>query len=243
MTTQTLFLSTDRKVTNRATSSGNAAIANAFGLLAGSANSCPGATAQCETVCYAGALETQYKNVLSRMRGNLDMLQGKSVWEMASMLAVMVNGFVVKSNRQGAPLLFRIHWDGDFFSRDYALAWRYVVMAYPEVTFWVYTRSFREPVNVLDLITGLDNLTVYLSADSDNVEDAREMQKRFPSVHLAILARTFNDAKGMTNGNKAYRCPEIDRRIPLITEKGSACARCGVCVFGRGDVLFSSSKK
>jgi hypothetical protein len=50
--------SNDRKVANLVTKNGKqAAIANTFGLPAGKAYSCPGATSICESVCYAGKLE------------------------------------------------------------------------------------------------------------------------------------------------------------------------------------------
>jgi hypothetical protein len=41
----------------------------------------------------------------------------------------------------------------------------------------------------------------------------------------------------------AIPCPENNRKIPLIDKGGSACVKCGQCVFNRNDILFSASKK
>jgi len=38
-------------------------------------------------------------------------------------------------------------------------------------------------------------------------------------------------------------CPENNKKLPLISDKGSACVTCGQCVFERNDILFSRSKK
>src|SRR5215217_2968314 len=69
----TLRRSADRKVTNLPSPNGKTAkIANSFGLPAGHAYSCPGATATCERVCYAGKLEKLYKGVREVLVGNLE---------------------------------------------------------------------------------------------------------------------------------------------------------------------------
>jgi hypothetical protein len=59
-----LLRSKDRKVANLVTKNGKqASIANTFGLPAGKAYSCPGATSICESVCYAGKLEKVFPTV------------------------------------------------------------------------------------------------------------------------------------------------------------------------------------
>src|SRR3954454_3865809 len=71
----TLRRSADRKVTNLPSPNGRTAkIANSFGLPAGRQHSCPGATATCERVCYAGKLEKLYKGVLDVLVGNMEAL-------------------------------------------------------------------------------------------------------------------------------------------------------------------------
>ncbi|MGY1763052.1 hypothetical protein ACI79G_15480 [Geodermatophilus sp. SYSU D00779] len=241
----------DRKVTNLPSPNGKTArIANSFGLPAGRRYSCPGATATCERVCYAGKLEKLYKGVLDVLTGNMLALAGLDRSGMAELLADMIGGFRAdcdRAERRGArvPRDFRIHWDGDFFSLAYAEAWADVIRAAPDIRFWVYTRSFDSAaLDVLPALSGLSNLSVYLSVDPDNLEAAKQARQRHPWVRWAYLAETFADGRADLAAlpGKRYPCPENGRRIPLISEKGSACIRCGVCPSGRGDVVFSIAK-
>ncbi|MGY1709137.1 hypothetical protein ACI8AC_06455 [Geodermatophilus sp. SYSU D00758] len=244
--------SADRKVTNLPSPNGKTPrIANSFGLPAGRAHSCPGATATCVRVCYAGKLEKLYRGLREVLVGNLETLTGLDRAGMAALLIDMIAGFRAdceRAEKRGAvvPRDFRIHWDGDFFSLTYAEAWADVVRASPDIRFWVYTRSFDPAsLDVLPVLAGLPNLTVYLSVDPDNLAAASAAKQRNPWVHWAYLAETFADGRAdlAELPGKRYPCPENGKRIPLISEKGSACIRCGICPSGRGDVVFSIAKR
>lgn len=241
----TLKRSKDRKVTNAVTTTGNAKGANSFGLPSGKAFSCPGATTFCERICYAGKLEKVYKGVRAILEHNWNLVKDADIATLESLLSAMISEFVSETVKNGGSMDFRIHWDGDFFSRDYAQAWANVIRAFPDVHFWVYTRSFTDTVFVIDILAGIDNLTVYLSADPVNIDMANDVASRFPGVYIATVADTFAMARETIadNGRKVYDCPENGKRIPLISEKGSACIRCGICPNGRGDVTFSVTKK
>jgi hypothetical protein len=250
---ETLKRSKDRKVTNGVSPNGKTAIlANSFGLPSGKAFSCPGATSVCEKVCYAGKLEKIYSGVRDVLLHNWNALSGASLTDMVDMLQNMVNNFVAdceKAEKKGRtiPRDFRIHWDGDFFSLTYAEAWATVIVANPDVRFWVYTRSFTSALNVLPTFTiagAGDNLSLYLSVDKDNVREAAIAKRAYPFVKWAWLAETFADGMAdMPGDDKRYACPENRGSIPLINEKGSACIRCGICPSGRGDVVFSIRKR
>ena len=169
---------------------------------------------------------------------------------MVTLLEAMITDFIADTDHRkslGDSVTgydFRIHWDGDFFSHEYAGAWSYVITVFPQVNFWVYTRSFTEDLNVIPDLIGHQNLTIYLSADSDNVDRAHEVAKEFPEVYIAYLGDTFKDARSISdNSRKGYDCPENRKALPLIGERGSACTACGICIVGRGDVRFSKSKK
>lgn len=248
--------SSDRKVTNAVTPSGkSSAINNTFGLPSGTRFSCPGATSFCDGICYAGQIEKQYVAVKDILMHNwhtileADYLYG--IAGMYSILSGMVSDFVADCDKRDihnakrglkpVPRAFRIHWDGDFFSRDYAQAWAYVAMSFPDITFWVYTRSF----DCVPDIAGISNLTVYCSADIVNHKAAYSAAAD-NDVNVALVDMTFAAARSIMDryaGRKVYNCPENGKRIPLISTKGSACITCGVCVIGRGDVAFSVKKK
>lgn len=170
---------------------------------------------------------------------------------MAALLTEMIGGFRADCQRarsKGAtvPLAFRIHWDGDFFFLPYAQAWADVIRANPDIRFWVYTRSFDPAtLDVLPALRDLPNLTVFLSVDPDNIAAAAQARKRNPWVRWAYLAETLASGRADLAAvpGKRYPCPEEGGRIPLISARGSACIRCGICPSGRGDVIFSIAKR
>lgn len=246
--------STDRKVTTAVSPNGKTGkVGNSFGLPSGKAFSCPGATTVCEKVCYAGKLEKLFPAVRTNLTHNWDALQNKTVDEMYTLLDAMVRDFVAETEKVAkrtktfVPLKFRIHWDGDFFSADYAEAWARVISDHSTVQFWVYTRSFTDTLNVLPVFDKIDraNLALYLSVDSANVMAAGKARKAFPWAKWAYLAETFAAGRDdlSAHESKVYDCPEIKGSVPMIDKKGSACIRCGICVSGRGDVIFSISKR
>jgi hypothetical protein len=242
----TLTRSKDRKVTNAVSPNGKTAtIANAFGLPSGIAFSCPGATSFCERICYAGKLEKIYSGVKNVLVENYNLLTGADYDTKCLLLSRMIRDFIADCVKRDAPMDFRIHWDGDFYSVEYAQAWAEVIAYYPQVRFWVYTRSFTDEVNVLPYLTGLPNLALYLSADPVNIDLANKRAQEYPGVFIATVADTFAEAREtiINSARKSYACPENAKRIPLISEKGSACIRCGICPSGRGDVLFSVKKR
>jgi hypothetical protein len=237
-----LIRSKDRKVTNAVSPNGKTAtIANTFGLPSGKSYSCPGATSVCEKVCYAGKLEKIYKGVKDVLLNNWDLLRNADQLEMEALLYEMVDEFDKDCVKRNAEKLFRIHWDGDFFNETYTHAWKNVIKAFPAIQFWVYTRSdFAVPI-----LTGIENLSLYFSTDDDNWELAGQL-KETNGVKLAYLANNFAMGKERMlsiTPKSAIPCPENAKKLPLISEKGSACVTCGQCVFARNDILFSASKK
>jgi hypothetical protein len=139
--TPTLKRSNDRKVTNAVSPNGKTpTIANTFGLPAGKAYSCPGATSICESVCYAGKLEKIYKGVKAVLLHNWDLLSNADFDTQVQLIDEMIVDFKKDCDKRSAEKLFRIHWDGDFFNDQYTLAWKTVIEKHEDVQFWVYTR-------------------------------------------------------------------------------------------------------
>ena len=237
-----LLRSKDRKVTNAVTPNGKqASIANTFGLPAGKAYSCPGATSVCETVCYAGKLEKIFPTVKVNLLHNWELLKDADYETMVSLLNEMIIDFKKDCAKKEAPLLFRIHWDGDFFNDTYAYAWKQVIMNHSNIQFWVYTRVKSAAL----MLNGLENLSLYYSTDSENKDTGIEL-KTDHGISLAYLAKNFElgqaDMKALT-GKPGAKCPENKKVIPLISQKGSACATCKLCIYQKSDIVFSATKK
>ena len=241
-TTLKLKRSNDRKVTNLVTKNGKqSALANTFGLPAGKNFSCPGATSVCESVCYAGKLEKLFPTVKKNLLHNWDLLRNADMETMLVLLDEMIVDFVNDCNKKDAPKLFRIHWDGDFFSDTYTNAWKTVITNHPDIQFWVYTRVRSAAL----ILNGIDNLSLYYSTDSENKAIGIEL-KTNNGIRLAYLAKNFAigqaDMKELTNRPGA-KCPENLKAIPLISNAGSACVSCGLCVYSKADIVFSATKK
>jgi hypothetical protein len=237
-----LIRSKDRKVANIVTPNGKqASMANTFGLPAGKAYSCPGATSVCESVCYAGKLEKVFKGVRVNLMHNWDLLKDEDLQGMYTLLSEMIAEFKAECVKREAPMLFRIHWDGDFFNDDYAQAWRMVIEEQPDIQFWVYTRVKSAALILKDIA----NLSLYYSTDSENKSIGVTL-KNDHGVKLAYLAKNFligqADMKEMI-GKPGAKCPENKKAIPLISQQGSACVSCSLCVYSKSDIVFSATKK
>jgi hypothetical protein len=234
--------SKDRKVANLTTPNGKAVkIKNTFGLPAGKNYSCPGMTSVCEKICYAGKIEKMYTSVRNLLLHNWNLLQGKTAGQMYDLLNEMIKEFKNDCDKYGAEKYFRIHWDGDFFSTDYTLAWAATIRRHQDVQFWVYTRV----AEAAELLRNNNNLSLYFSADRDNSQEAKRMFNDF-GIKLAWLDDSFEEGKRRLldiTGQAGAKCPEQTRQIPLISKQGGACYSCGLCTENKANIRFSISKK
>jgi hypothetical protein len=234
--------SMDRKVANAVSPNGKTAtIANTFGLPSGKTYSCPGETSICAKVCYAGKLEKVYKGVRETLLHNWNLLKDADHDTMEALLQDMIDDFKKDCDKRNAEKLFRIHWDGDFFSDEYAFVWKHIVLNNPDVRFWVYTRV----PTAANILKGIENLSLYFSTDSENKDIAISLSKD-KGIRLAYLADTFAigqaDMKAMI-GRVGAKCPENKKAIPLIDKDGSACVKCSLCVYNKADIVFSAKKR
>ena len=240
--THMLKRSKDRKVANSVSPNGKTpTIANTFGLPAGKNYSCPGATSVCESVCYAGKLEKIYKGVKDVLMHNWNLLKDADEPTMVDLIEDMIADFRKDCEKKNAKLLFRIHWDGDFFNDTYARAWQYVITQNVDIQFWVYTRV----KSAAQILKGISNLSLYYSTDDENKDIAKELKKEH-GIRLAYLGKTFAITESVMKeltGKPGAKCPENNKSIPLISANGSACVSCGLCVFNKADIRFSATKK
>ena len=242
ITPMKLKRSNDRKVANLVTKNGKqAAIANTFGLPAGKEYSCPGATSICESVCYAGKLEKLYKAVKANLLHNWELLRNADEPTMVDLIENMIAEFKAECVKKNAPMLFRIHWDGDFFNDTYTRAWQYVILNNTDIQFWVYTRVKSAAL----MLNNISNLSLYYSTDDENKEIGHELKVN-EGIRLAYLGKTFAVTESIMKeltGKPGAKCPENMKSIPLISSAGSACVSCGLCVYGKADIRFSATKK
>ena len=241
-----------------------AQLKNSFGLPAGV--SCPGMTEFCSSVCYAGKLEKLRPAVRNVLQDNYDALKDAHLPRTYMLLKDLMLDFrseVRQVSRRynldsDSLMKFRIHWDGDFFSEDYARAWAYIIDSNRDIQFWAYTRSFDGKENkILHNLLHLpgDNLSLWLSVDKNNVEEAAATSKEFDEVRLAFLSETFEDSvvlkgavevSGMRAQRLGAKCPAETGRIAAVSDKGEgACIACNLCVdrTATNNVRFSTTRK
>ena len=84
--------------------------------------------------CFSASQEVQYTNVYNSRKHNFDTLRGLHINDMIHELS--------QSMPKNAGIV-RIHVAGDFFSRDYMLAWYMVAAMNPKILFYAYTKSLR----------------------------------------------------------------------------------------------------
>ena len=172
---------------------------------------------------------------------NWELLRNADNDTMVRLLDEMILEFIADCEKRNAEKLFRIHWDGDFFNDTYTNAWKTIITNYPEIQFWVYTRVRSAAL----ILNGIDNLSLYYSTDSENKAIGIDLKVN-NGIRLAYLAKNFAigqaDMKELTNKPGA-KCPENLKSIPLISQKGSACVSCGLCVYSKADIVFSATKK
>jgi len=210
---------------------------NTFGLNYGlpkNGGTCPGATlgaGGCLDVrdghkretCYMAKVTSIYKAVGNVLQSNTDLLKNKSVEEMTDILTNTINQFI-KKNPDKKNWFFRLHYSGDFFSEDYARAWAATISKFPEVRFWVYTRSHE----CAKYFTETRNLTFYFSVDPVNYKKAIEVYgkyKKYPHYAMAWMGNNAPDQET----HRWVTCPETSGKLRNTPDNG-ACARCRLCV-------------
>lgn len=192
---------------------------------------CPGSSDECRRICYA------VRPVLER----------GPVFEMWRRNA----GSDVPPIPAEAKLL-RLHVSGDFDSVEYIQNWITRMKERPDVTMWVYTRSWRvtELLPDLETLRALPNVQMFASMDESIPED-------YPENILGTLTTPWRrawidgDVRGGTpqqvaahaedpvthnlatfDGGRSYVCPEETKRTPN-------CEACGYCFRGtQNDVTF-----
>ena len=216
---------------------------NTFGLLPGlpkDGGTCPGAT------CGAGGcLECNPKrptcyvyrnmirpNVRRVLAYNTQLLRRATRAEMVRLLDLEFTRFEAEEDwRSRHGHAYRLHWSGDVFSRDYALALHDAMRKHPRIQFWGYTRSF----DLLPFLTPIGNLRLYVSLDPQNVAEGAKWWRQFRHRGLSV-ALMFRRREDIPKGfGKVIACP-VD--IGKLKRTG-ACMKCRACLKGR-NIWFKS---
>lgn len=157
-----------------------------------------------EVTCYA----TKGRYVFDNVRASL-MINTFLAREYPAFFACAVQAQILADRVK----VVRIHAAGDFFSREYAEAWRAIAIANPAVLFWTYTKR-RDLENVFD---GLSNANIVKSF----VRSGGRTSYNFgPCGKMAALYKALKAA-----GEDVYFCPCGIKGY----ENGVKCNSCAAC--------------
>src|SRR3989338_982562 len=200
-------------------------VANSFSLV--QIKDCPFATETCKSVCYVHGLEKEEAKIHSKYYEN-----SRTIREILDDpdYALIAAGVFANYITNMCSAGFRWHVSGDIFSRKYAEFIRTVCILSPEVKHIIYTRSF---IYIFSLI-GIPNLVLNLSADKDNIADARILHKHF-GLRICYLTVEGEVPKDLPDGSVLFPAYELRGRDLLKPTEApwwqslNSCQRKMVC--------------
>jgi hypothetical protein len=207
------------------------------------AGTCPGATKECQSFCYAARPVAEDDAVYNMWRKN--------------------------SETEDVPMelppdckMLRLHISGDFSSRGYIDGWFALLSQRPDVKTWAYTRSWRVPalLPALDRLRALPNVQLFASVDTEHTNaEIESITTKYTEAgrepwriawidgdhrgdrYNYNLSRIENEKPGLLgkyplrltmSGAKSLVCPEE-------TGQKANCVECRYCFDGkRNDVTF-----
>jgi Gene product 88 len=166
--------------------------------------SCPGASEWCREHCYMANLERIYKAMHEAYHANFRLDA-----DHAHELEARIRSELVRRKISTV----RLHVDGDFHRAGYVRMWTRIALAFPDVRFFTYTRSWtvKRLRKALDVLRAVPNVTVFASVDPTMPTPPAD----WPVAWIDGDAR----AKGPI-------CPEQRGRK-------ATCSACGLCFSGK----------
>ena len=179
----------------------NSKVGWAFSLPRG--KTCINSTTICRRLCYGNGIRYQSEAQKEKRERNFRTVEYLLAKGGPKLLAQNLSHLVdlarprdwltaqVSGVKTKVPWSLRINDVGDFHSVDYARAWLLSIKSRPFCRFWFYTRSFLnlDILRILSELAGQPNCQGWLSADSENFEEAILAKAAYPEVpwKLALL--------------------------------------------------------
>lgn len=191
---------------------------------------CPGATELCKAKCYA-----------ARGRFVFGPLKDRLAAFRAFSLSPRFVGAILRTIRSGGISIVRIHVAGDFETPKSVRNWATIAYRSPYTIFYAYTRSWRVPDILPELVTfaALPNVRLWFSEDRETGRspETYRVRRAFlavtnsdldlvdPGVDLVFRDKKLRTPLKRVNGVQV--CPAEDgvkRKVGPIT-----CTQCRIC--------------
>jgi len=165
-------------------------------------STCPGRTLFCQTYCYGDWNNNRWPSVRRKHEAN----RLTSLREDFPALAV------AELQEARPPRLCRVHSVGDFYSAEYIRKWADIAAAAPNWKFWAYTRSWRVPALLPELVrlAMLPNFELWFSADRQT-----ERPPEVPGVRVAYMQAPGEDPEWIGQVKDALVFPVKAERVPV----------------------------
>lgn len=90
--------------------------------------------------CFSASQEALYPEVYNQRDYNEKLAKVRLAKGTSAFAKTMIKS--ISENIPRSQTYFRIHVGGDFFNKDYLQGWLLVVKAFPDITFYAYTKSY-----------------------------------------------------------------------------------------------------
>lgn len=173
---------------------------------------CPLATKNCVSLCYAKKAERMYPTVRSRRSQNLEMsLQEDFVNNMIEQIEFDMN----RKKYKGKNILFRIHEAGDFYSQEYTEKWVKIANHFKDqnITFMAYTKSLPFVAKVWEKFGRENTNIVFKSSIWDDTKPV--FVKMTETLNMSVF--TAYEKKEEKDYSDYFKCPSM---------QGMGCGTC-----------------
>lgn len=209
---------------------------------------CPPAKGKKTHTCYVDKLQRAYPGVRRVLEHNQYEIQHAlnspgGISDAAILLSEEFARFkaVEKRSRSEESLFYRLHWSGDIYRPDYGVALGLAMANHPDITFWLYTRSW---VNLPKSMCELKNVRMFISLDKCNVKAGLEwledqyLTKGGRSIRVSYMGneipaelKDFSDKYKI----KFFRCP-VD--AGEMETEGACVNKCKFCINKQDRILI-----
>lgn len=201
-------------------------LVHSWSLTPGIAASCPGESQLCRSVCYAMRGRFRYGPAKKAYAQNFEFSQTPAFTDWASS--------AVKSN---FVQVMRIHVSGDFYDAAYVHKWGQIARACPKVTFFAYTRSWRDDA-ILPALLALGsgpNVQLWWSIDRETGPAPlhSQIKRAYMAMDAADAAAAPQDCDLVFRVNRNTVLKRAGQVLVCPPENGVktaiTCSTCGVC--------------
>lgn len=185
-----------------------------------------GSSSLCRKVCYADRGSFKYSSVMERYNQNLAVTTKNDFVD-----------YVINTLRNSSAKTVRWHVAGDFYNLDYLLKVYQIFLYLPEVKFYLYTRTWREPTftETLEQMSKLNNVSLWLSCDRETGVPGRLGKSRIaymqvenddiPDKYVHLIFRDVKLRKTVVKRINGYLVCPVENGIT-----DTSCEKCRICV-------------